>query len=277
MTKHFHFSLTPQILQWLAIGQLGNKLHRALRLWVLINKLYGSQTNWASKLPTAFTYSQLRDNLFAGTHPKSDKLNTQEITAQCGDRHCICHQTFSEIAFGENSQPSIEQWEQSMVQLTGMTEEKFQQMLAQYPFATVHRSLRDDLKQLVKQGWLQSVGDGKYSCTVLEDLPSPPIQTDPKPATANSLSFLDLGQTWELLRVLESISFVQPNLSSVIEKLWEQITNSSSTTNLYTKDPQQRIFIHLDYILSPKMQDRVDNYQEQKEQLWRKHAGASQR
>ncbi len=273
MTKEFHLSPTPQILQWLASGQLGNKLHRALRLWVLINKLYGSQTDWASKLPTAFTYSQLRDNLFAYSHPKSDKLNTQQITAICSDRHCICRQTFSEIAFKQNMHLSVEQWQQSMVQLAGITEEKLQQMLSQHPFATVHRSLRDDLKQLVKQRWLQSVGDGKYSCILLEDLPTLPIQTDSKPTTANSLSSLDLEQTWELLRVLESVSFVQPNLSLIIEKLWEQITNSSASGNLYNKDPEQRIFLHLDYIVSRKMQDRVDNYQEQIEQLWHKPPG----
>lgn len=272
MTKNFHLSPTPQILQWLATGQLGNKLHRSLRLCVLINKLYGNQT-WASQLPTVFTYSQLRDRLFASSHPKSDKLNTAAIVTQCGDRHCICQQTFLEIAFEQNLQLNIEQWQQSIVQLTGITQEKLQQMLSQRPFATVHRSIRDDLKQLVEQGWLQKIGDGRYSRASVEDLPKPTQTYSTKATNTPLLSSLDLEQTWELLRVLESVSFVQPNLSLIIEKLWQQITDSSSSGNLYTKDPQQRIFLHLDYILSQKMQDRVDNYQEQIEQLWHKPPG----
>jgi len=272
LTEDCHLPPTPQIFQWLAAGQLANRLVRSLRLWVLINKLYGSP-NWANQLPTTFTYSQLRDRLFAYRHPKSDKLNVQEIIAQCDDRTCICHLTFSEIVFEQNSQLSVDQWQESMLHLTGMSEEKLLQMLQQRPFATVHRSLRDDLKHLVQQGWLQSTGTKSYSCVLVVGLPTLPEQIATQTSTEVSLADLDLAQTWELLRVLESISFVQPNLSLIIGKLWEQIADSSASGKLYAKDPQQRIFLHLDYILSQQMQDRVDNYQEQIEQLWRKPPG----
>jgi CRISPR-associated protein (TIGR03985 family) len=265
LTEDLFLPLTPEILQWLAVGQLASRLQRSLRLWVLINKLYSRHTNWANKLPTPFTYSQLRDCLFAYRHPKSDRLNAQDITAQCCDRNCICHQTFSEIVFEQNFHLSIEKWQQSMLQLTGMTEEELQKELQQCPFATVHRSLRDDLKQLVRLGWLQTETQ-KYRPVLIQDLPTPPTQT----TTELSLFSLDLAQTWELLQILESISFVQPNLSLIIGKLWEQIANSSASRGLYAKDPHQRIFLHIDYILSQQMQDRVDNYQEQLEQLWRK-------
>ncbi|TBR56610.1 WYL domain-containing protein [Westiellopsis prolifica IICB1] len=273
MTEDFHLPPTTQILQWLAAGQLANRLVRSLRLWVLIHKLYGSQTNWASKLPATFTYSQLRDRLFAYRHPKSEKLNAQEITIQCGDRDCICHLTFSEIVFEQNPQLSVDQWQQSMIHLTGMSEEKLLQVLQQRPFATVHRSLRDDLKHLVQQGWLQSTPTKSYSCVLVGDLPTLPEQTATQTSAEISLVSLDQAQTWELLRVLESISFVQPNLSLIIGKLWEKIADYSISGKLYAKDPQQRIFLHLDYILSQQMQDRVDNYQEQIEQLWRKDPG----
>ncbi|KAF3890577.1 MULTISPECIES: TIGR03985 family CRISPR-associated protein [Nostocales] len=270
MTENSFLPPTPEILQWLAAGQLANRLQRSLRLWVLINKLYSSQTNWVNKLPTPFTYSQLRDCLFAYRHPKSDRINAQDITAQCSDRNCICHQTFSEIVFEQNFHLSVDKWQQSIIQLTGMSEEELQKALQQHPFATVHRSLRDDLKQLVRLGWLQITEIQKYRSVLIKDLPTPPTQTTPE----LSLFSLDLAQTWELLQILESIAFVQPNLSLIIGKLWEQIASSSASRGLYAKDPHQRIFLHLDYILSPQMQDRVDNYQEQLEQLWRKSSGS---
>ncbi len=273
MTEDFNLPPSPQILQWLAAGQLANRLVRSLRLWVLIHKLYGSQTNWASKLPATFTYSQLRDRLFAYRHPKSEKLNAQEISIECGDRNCICHLSFSEIIFEQNPQLSVDQWQQSMLHLTGMSEEKLLQVLQQRPFATVHRSLRDDLKHLVEQRWLQSTPTKSYSCVLVADLPTLPEQTATQTSTEISLASLEQGQTWELLRVLESISFVQPNLSLIIGKLWEQLADYSICGKLYAKDPQPRIFLHLDYILSQRMQDRVDNYQEQIEQLWRKDPG----
>lgn len=269
MTNGFTYPPTPQILQWLAAGQLANRLHRSLRLWVLLNKLYGSKTSWANPLPQTFTYSQMRDRVFANRHPKSDKLSADEITAQCGDNSCICHRTFLELVFEQDLWQSESQWRQSMLQLTGMNGEELQQLLRQHPFATVHRSIRDDLKQLAQQGWLEMAATGKYCCL---PLPSLPVPNETMRAEL-SLSSLSVAQTWELLRILESISFVQPNLSLIIGALWEQIAQSSPSGTLHTLDPHQRIFLHLDYILSREMQDRVDTYQEQIEQLWHKPPG----
>ncbi len=274
MTKEFYLSPTPQILQWLAGGQLGNRLVRSLRLWVLINKLYCSQTHWANELPTPFTYSQLRDRLFAYRHPKSDRLNAQQITMQCGERSCICHRSFWEILFDQNCQQTEGQWQDEIILLTGINQQELQKVLQEHPFATVHRSIRDDLKQLIQLGWLQSAEQRKYQCLAIEELPTPPIQpTAAAYLPSNRLSQLTEKQSWELLRVLESISFVQPNLSSIINKLWEQIGESSSSGRLYNQEPPPRIFLHLDYILSKQMQDQVDNYQEQIEQLWHKPPG----
>ncbi|QLE58535.1 TIGR03985 family CRISPR-associated protein [Nostoc sp. TCL26-01] len=276
MTKEFYLSPTPQILQWLAAGQLANRLVRSLRLLVLINKLYASQTDWRDKLPTVFTYSQLRDRLFAYRHPKSDRLNAQQIREQCSDHSCICHQTFAEIVFEQNFQQPDTQWQDEIILLTGIEQQELQDILQERPFATVHRSIRDDLKQLVQLGWLYLTDSGKYRYLAREELPNVPLAVSsslPTTHNRNSLSDLSEQQTWELLRVLESISFVQPNLSLIIGKLWERITDSSSSSKLDNQDPPQRIFLHLDYILSQPMQDRVDNYQEQIEELWRKPPG----
>lgn len=278
MTKKFYLSPTPQILQWLAAGQLANRLVRSLRLLVLLNQLYASHTDWKDKLPTVFTYSQLRDRLFAYRHPKSDRLNAQQIATQCSDRSCICHQTFSEIVFEQNCQQSETQWQDEIILLTGIEQKELQEVLQERPFATVHRSIRDDLKQLVQLGWLYPAGSGKYRYLTSEELPRVPIAAETSSTlvaanSQNSLCDLSEQQTWELLRVLESISFVQPNLSLIIGKLWERITDSSSSGKLHKQDPHQRIFLHLDYILSQPMQDRVDNYQEQIEELWRKPPG----
>jgi CRISPR-associated protein (TIGR03985 family) len=273
LTQEFYLLATPQMLQWLAAGQLANRLVRSLRLLVLINKLYNSETGWKDKLPITFTYSQLRDRLFAAHHPKSEKLNAQQIATLCSERSCICHQTFAEIVFEQNFQQPDTQWEDEIILLTGIEQKQLQDTLHKCPFATVHRSIRDDLKQLVKLGWLYSPGQGKYRYLTKQELPKVSTSTLATTNNLNSLSYLSEEQTWELLRVLESISFVQPNLSLIIGKLWERITDSFSVGRLYDQDPPQRIFLHLDYILSLPMQDRVDNYQQQIEELWRKPPG----
>ena len=75
-------SPTPQTLHWLAGGQLANRLHRAIRNWWILNQLYGKETQWGHYPLKDFTYSQLRDRLFAETHPKGEKLDSLEITAE---------------------------------------------------------------------------------------------------------------------------------------------------------------------------------------------------
>jgi hypothetical protein len=50
-----------------------------------------------------------------------------------------------------------------MAQLTGLAATELEQHLDQCPFATVHRSLRDDLKLLSQQGWLEATPAGTLS------------------------------------------------------------------------------------------------------------------
>ena len=260
-------SPTPQILHWLAAGQLANRFHRAIRHWWILNQLYGSDGQWGHYLPKYFTYSQLRDRLFAETHPKSEKLNPPEITAKCRDLTCICHRTCVEILQTSGLHISENQWQTEILQLSGINLQHLQEQLQQRPFATVHRSLRDDLKQLTHLGWLRKVNQGQYQCLPQTELPTPPEIAIAQPKFIQ----LSIPQTWELLHVLESVAFIQPNLNLIVENLWEQITHNS--TSPLTQAPQQRIFLHLDYILSTETQDQVDNYQEQIEQLWRKTRG----
>lgn len=262
MANYFPYLPTPDILQWLAGGQLANRFHRALRSWVILSKLYNNELNFQT-----FTYIELRDKLFSELHPKSD-ISAKLIQKQCHDKFCICHKTFADIALVPENQQHVLQWCEEITCLTGISGADLQKYLKQYPFATVHRSLRDDLKYLSQLGWLQITNKGEYKSIAKEDLPSPPKQTHQESLPTQ----LSISQTWELLRALEPVAFIQPNLSLIINSLWEQIANTSTSLHL-EQEPQQRIFLHLDYILSQQMQDSVDNYQEQIEQLWRRPPG----
>ena len=157
------------------------------------------------------------------------------------------------------SEPS---WCEDIQFHTGLSRGDLDQILNSCPFATVHRSLRDDLKHLAQLGWLKSLGWGKFQCLPTAVLP----QLSPTSATNPSL--LTLQQIRQLLPILESIAFVQPNLELVIQNLWEHLTSRDSPTPSPDLSETPRVFIHLDYILPPETQDRVDTYQEQLEQLW---------
>lgn len=266
---HFAYPPSPQILQWLAGGQLANRLQRSLRLWVLLQRFYGAESSWRESLPQPFAYPAVRPLLFAATHPHSDQLSVNQVIANCRDPACVCHRSLRDWIFSSDSDQSEPQWQQAVMQMTGLGEDELAQKLQERPFATVHRSIRDDLKQLHQLGWLHSPRSGEYQWCRSAQWPAPPIEVMP------NLNGTPLSRTqlWALLRVLESISFVQPDLEIIVSALWEQVSEPSTTASKLAKEPSQRIFIHVDYILSDTVQDRVDTYQEQLEALWRRHEG----
>lgn len=262
----FFYPPSPSILHWLSAGQLANRLQRALRLWVLLHKLYGVQLNWSLSLPQSFSYPDVRDRLFVDSHGRSDALSAQDLTASCADSTCICHKPLQAWLLEASPHIAVSEWLTDVAQLTGLPPAELDHHLHQCPFATVHRSLRDDLKQLSQQGWLASLPQGRYRCVSLHQLPPPPSPASSLTVHSALFATLSATQTWELLRVLETLSFVQPNLQLVVQALWEQLT--ALDTHRWREEPSQRIFIHLDYILSEAMQEKVDDFQEQIEQLW---------
>lgn len=257
---------SPEVLNSLAKGRLADRLQRSIRLWVLLHRLYG-ETHWAHWLPQPFRYADLRDRLFAPTHGRSETAGIEALSVDC-DRTCICQRSL-ETWLAESALPdSVFDWQQQVIKLTHIAPEHLKELLKQSPFATVHRSIRDDLAQLAEMGWLKREGAGRFSPVRSPDWPKLPGRS-PEP-----LSHLSVSQTWEMLRALESIAFVQPNLEVIIQSLWDQLTVPLQQ-NAYA-EPEKRIFVHLDYILSAAMQEHVDTLQEQVEQLWRDGGGIIQ-
>lgn len=265
----FDYPLNPEVLQWLAAGRLDDRLQRSLRLWVLLRQLYGQASPWSRELSQPFRYGDIRRRLFASSHGQQENMTVQELTQGCAShserlrqRTCICQWTLADWL--QDTYLSLADWQQAIARLTGMDAAAVQHELEQAPFATVHRSIRKDLALLAAQGWLETPAKGQYRCRKPQQWPSLPQQ--------GSLQGLSAHQSWELLRALEDIAFVQPNLYIAIQSLWEQLAGGGEATEP-SGPPSKRIFIHLDYILSEEIQERVDTLQEQIEQLWKTDTG----
>jgi CRISPR-associated protein (TIGR03985 family) len=267
--NYFTYPPSPEVLQWLSEGQFYNRIGRSLRLWLWLRYFYGGAKAWWSNLPKPFTYPQVRDRLFASTHPTDDRLSVEDLVQLCGDGRCLCHRTVRQLVFAPDTGQQEAAWIAKVRHLTGLSAEELDECLQQQPFATVHRSLRDDLKQLVRLGWLQKGSRGRYRCVSLSELPSFP---DEEEKTGVGVEPEPLRQ---LIPLLESIAFVQPNVELVARSLWERLVSDSPSPSP-TESPQKRVFLHLDYILPPSVQDRVDTYQEQLERLWRGSGGVVQ-
>ena len=264
----FVYPPSPRTLHWLGAGQLASRFQRTVRLWVLLQRFYGPSPNWAEALPETFSYPKLRDRIYAPSHGQGDYLSAEHLTASCSDESCVCHQPLSSWVLGPDSGQTEIEWCQEMGRLAGISQDELAQHLDSHPFATVHRSIRDDLRLLAQLGWLNPVGRGRYQCLPAKEWPRPGATLSPAPSFAH----LSLEQTWELLQVLESVALVQPHLGPIVQSLWEQV--ASVYPGQQSPDAtQQRIFIHGDYYRAPALRERIEAYQEQLKQLWRRVPG----
>jgi CRISPR-associated protein (TIGR03985 family) len=157
-------------------------------------------------------------------------------------------------------------WVTMSATLSGLSPALIEQQLATRPFATVHRTLRDDLKHLVALGWLMSLGRGKFQTVSSACWPLPPATLAP----AHSEAGLSSRDIWSLLHILEPIAFLQPQLAVVIDTLWRQATHQPRKMVV---DAPQRVFVHLDYIVPDEVQDQVDQHQVDIETLWHQPDG----
>jgi len=266
MAHTFDYSPTPAVLQWLSGGQLASRWQRAVRLWWLLRAFYGSKSDWLASLPTPFRYGDLRAQLFAPSHGTADQASAEKVTAGCRGSRCICQRTLRALL--QEAEPNLDwqDWLVEMAQYTGLPLEQVADATA--PFAVGHRSIRDDMKALVEQGWLKRAGRGQFSPVPAAHWPQLIQGTDREAVNGTSLSQVE---TEELLTALDAVAFVQPNLEILRDRLWEQANPSGY--RWWEAEPERRVFIHLDYILSPETQEQVDTHQALIEDLWRTHNG----
>ncbi|WP_008318552.1 TIGR03985 family CRISPR-associated protein [Leptolyngbya sp. PCC 6406] len=266
MNKRFDYPPSPAVLQGLSGGQLASRWQRVVRLWWLLRSLYGGETPWGQHLPDPFRYGDLRSRLFAPSHGTADPAAVSVLTAACRDGGCVCQKSIQALIVEQVPDWDQPDWQAEMAQL-GL--DPGQLDLTAKPFAAVHRSIRDDLKALVAQGWLRSAGRGQFQTV-------PATQWPPLPGLAPAASGLGFSttETWELLSALQAIAFVQPNLEVIISRLWEHVTATPEQHRSgWPTEPTRRIFVHLDYILPPEAQERIDSHQEVIERLWHRPDG----
>ncbi len=235
----FELPLTVDVLRWLAGGQLPERLERAVRLWVLLNGLYGEH-QWQD-LPDTFGYTHIRDRLLSPRHPKQDP--PQGIPLSCPDSACICQKPLSFWL----TDPSL---------LAALKSEvpELETLLLSQPFHKTHRTLRKELDFLSTQGWIQQIQSqskrrDNFRRRAAGDHPQLPI-FPPSFTLSNS-------QLQRIHHVLSDIAFAHPDVEVLLNEIWGSYEQS-----------QQRLFVQFEYILSPEQQEQVDGYQNQLETLW---------
>ncbi|WP_448573473.1 TIGR03985 family CRISPR-associated protein [Trichothermofontia sp.] len=221
-----------ELLQWLARGSLKQNLLRAIRLWVLLHKLYGPQDERLD-LSDRFTYAEWRSAFFGDSHPTGEEIPGEH------DPGCACA-TSTEQWLGQGADPSfnVQQWRQALQQHTRLRDAELDACLSNRLFARTRRSLQADFQALVELQWLDR--QPPYYIKVNSFLPYP---------TRSALNCLDARFESDVL------NFLNPDLAS--------LASLSQVIGGY-----QRFFLHVDYIVPKEILDRVEDWQEQLRQIW---------
>jgi len=269
ITAIFQSTPTVQVLHRLVQGNLASSMSRSVRFWVILGIIYRDRL-----LPDIFRYPDLRDRLYSQQHPISEKLKAASFVNGCGDRHCICANPLKHWVHPNAAMRS------QLQLLTGFNQQQAESELSQFPFATVHRSLRADLEKLAQFGWLKTLSRGEFQVLPVALLPQLPsdiylgFNNERSPAQlpmVNSWLSQNLSrqQCLDLLVALDTLSIVQPNLEILLDSLSELLMSEQDSDRLLSKHQTlPHTFVNFDYILPPESQDRVDDYHKQLEDLW---------
>ncbi|MDH6056410.1 TIGR03985 family CRISPR-associated protein [Umezakia ovalisporum] len=236
---------TPQVelLQWLARGSLKQNLLRAIRLWVWLRSLYGLEegslygsTPERLLLNNSFTFAHWRDAFFSSTHPKGEAI------PHLHDQNCPCAKTTAAWLFNSNTELSEPQWRRSLITHAGVLESDVNKALEKRLFSVTRRSLQADLQILTDMGWLEYRAQ-KYHC--VKTLPSRPI-------TTSSTTIINNYHR-------EEFNFLnQEDLVAIAQNHSAKICGV------------QRFFCKLDYISPRHTIDKVDDWCNILQKIWKK-------
>ncbi|GAX38405.1 TIGR03985 family CRISPR-associated protein [Nodularia sp. NIES-3585] len=234
---------TPQIelLQWLARGSLKQNLLRAIRLWVWLRSLYGSEgvslhgeTSDRLLLDDSFTFADWRDAFFSATHPKGEAI------PKLHDLNCPCAKTTAAWLFHPKTGLVESQWQRSLITHTGILETDLHKLLQRRLFGVTRRSLQADLEILTQMGWLE-YREQKYHR--VRKLPFRPVTTTSEATFTNAsrdeLNFLN-----------------QEDLAAIAQNHSQMICGV------------RRLFFKLDYVIPRNTIDCVEDWQHQLRELW---------
>jgi CRISPR-associated protein (TIGR03985 family) len=90
----------------------------------------------------------------------------------------------------------------------------------------------------------------------------------------------DTAQSGAVLQTLDRISQILPECTVLVDQMWtawvqhaQGLPTVQETPAAIQWEPEQRIFLHLDYVLPEDDRDRVDDYQAQLTALWQQERG----
>jgi CRISPR-associated protein (TIGR03985 family) len=257
-------------------------LSMAVRLWVILRSLYGSEEDPIYvNIEATFNYSDWRQKFFQDFQSE----HSQDKIFSVHHPLCPCAKTIKEWLFTSDSGIEEEQWRASLIQNYFLSEAEIDRLLDPVewvfdPNAGISESVWrgsfyqryplpqqkiDKLLRQVKYPERERHKNRPFAVSrktlqkdfkILVELGWLKI-SDERYIKKQELPILNIGDRYT--NDFELSQFLNPELAEIVNNFSQRINNTP------------RFFLHVDYVVSNDARDRIGSWQEQLKQIWEKN------
>ena len=254
----FDYPPTVEILKQLVQGNLKQNLSKALRLWVILQSLYGDE---ALELEDSFTYQEWGEKFFL----EFPKYHGNDILPPPHHSNCACQKTLQDWLLDSRYSIDIAQWKKDFLNNhISTTEPALAELLLKGTgsknkkdssparlLAVSRRNLQYDFQRLCEQGWLTLNPESSRGIFTTTSKSSTRYQK------VDSLPILNHHSSLKVTNPAMDIEqMINNDLVEFFQDFGQQIQG------------QQRFFLDIDYIIHRKLSVKIEEFREILKKVW---------
>ncbi len=267
----FNYPPTVEVLKLLTPGSLKQNLAKAVRLWVILRSLYGDNADKVKlDLGEEFNFLEWRDLFFLD----AVKYHSRDLAPSLHHEKCRCATKLTEWLFASNLSVEKNQWYSSFKQYYSIQDDELDSLLLTGTIHHTKNSKQEDKSvnpnsERRSQKFSKSLSDGRLFALTCRNFKDHDFQ-----ALVNLgwLKIKEENNQDNYLKVDKFPDFFLAPLEQIEENPSEKFTNEelSAFINFLSKpiNGVQRFFIHAEYIVHPKLYNRVELLQKQLKSIW---------
>lgn len=272
MREIFNYPSTVEVLKLLTPGSLKQNLAKAVRLWVILRSLYGDDNDEVKlELGEEFNFLEWRNLFFLD----AAKYHSRDQAPSLHHEKCRCATKLTEWLFASKLSVEKSKWFCSFKQYYSIRDHQLDNLLLtgrinnRKVINKKAQKLSDPNKKTNPNGFSKSLSDGRLFAVISRNFQDHDFQSLVK---LGWLKIKKVNNQDTYLKVDKFPEFFLARLEDVESTPSEKFTNEElSAFNNFLSKPingVQRFFIHAEYIVHPKLYNRVELLQKQLKGIW---------
>ncbi|KST63831.1 TIGR03985 family CRISPR-associated protein [Mastigocoleus testarum] len=263
----FNYSPSVEVLKLLTPGSLKQNLAKAVRLWVILRSIYGSDTDEVKlNLGNNFTFLEWRNLFFLETK----KHHARDCIPILHNPNCRCATKLSEWLFGSNLSIKKTKWCKSFQKYYSVQSDELENLLLNGIINSSHpRSNQSaDTDSQKSHNFSRFLPDGRLFAVTGRNLKDHDFQSLVNLGWLQRKKIDDSDTYFKIDKFPELFLTNLENIKTLSEKFTNEELSAFNNSLSQPINGIQRFFIHTEYIIHPKLYDRVESLQKCLKNIW---------